>query len=491
MSSDTNTCPCCFTWIIHPPFVPGQTMNAYFHHEAPAVAKWNVTLHFQKTRIGEWGLSLSLIFNARRDEREEIVVNNLETRIYLKRQLIVGRIVPGYIFNKGNRYRYYFQTSVPMFAQTEPHQLAVQIRIFLEEDSQIPSLPPRKDLTCLTQDLGSLAVTPRFHNVDLHAHGQIVFGAHSYILSVRWNNLFPWPPFHRTARTVVQTNISSYLLRNILIYMYSGIFIGGFPHWDNPPYITELFQVIERYDIHHLRDNLAKSDSSQLRVSKKSGVTQWFLFRLQFVDDRLMIDFPLETIEEYSATVAVRNQEYELRFQIHLQKTDGFGTWLSYSLLSRTDFWVYAQVNLEIVKMKLPGISKRREVESRIPTHAKTYRIGPYESEESEPVLFLGCLATFGDFPSMDHSGNVQQWFCFKLSLTDGTSLDLFDSFNKSRPSVHGKYSVLIDHMSLCCKAFIQICVSNPAAALLTMLRRFAMSTEQSWQLEYLDCMAC
>ncbi|GBM33523.1 hypothetical protein AVEN_273016-1 [Araneus ventricosus] len=243
-----------------------------------------------------------------------------------------------------------------MFSQTESTEIVVEIGVSLKEDVINEENTQRRlerdpqevsfelDLRCLASDMSNLVNVPIYCNMDLQSSDAKVFRVHSSILSVRWSNLFRWHRFDTTANTVVKTNISSSLLEDILKYTYSCMLHLRFPAWANPPYMTELFQVIDRYGIHHFYTNFVEGASFQLRVSRKSGLTQWPCFRPHFVND--------VHPQEYVATLGIQCHEYKFVLQIQVSNGNRVGAWLSYSLRSRADSWVYAQVNLEIVKME-------------------------------------------------------------------------------------------------------------------------------------------
>ncbi|GBN21334.1 hypothetical protein AVEN_200316-1 [Araneus ventricosus] len=441
MANDRNRC--CFQWDIYNPFLPWRNSEATFYHGSPTVTQWKVTLQPMDRRINYWKFLFSLEFDEWFDPRDEIVAGKVNVLIKLNGKLITLKEVRNYLFCRDNRCKYYFQNNVFMCPRMEPHHLFIKVEISLpgndtRNEVRYGLFANRDDLKWLSRDLRKLLHNPEYSNMKLlprNSHEHIP--AHSYIIDARWNNFFCLHAFKAGTWVTVETNISKGLLKDILTYMYSGTLGINWPDWKDAAYITELFQVIDRYKLYHLYKVFVRNDLQQVRVTRTPVLIESRLFPLDVVNGRLMTNA--------SQTWHVNpNSEYEFIFQIRVGKGMRGGPWLSHSLKSKSPSRVHAKVYLEVIK-KREGKAFGRP----LPFYERDCTIDPDATVESRCVLYLGCPETFGDLNSTSSDRTEIKYFiqCF-FNVINGTTLSQVRSISgDTLQNDLVRFGVLSNHM--------------------------------------------
>ncbi|GBN21335.1 hypothetical protein AVEN_200317-1 [Araneus ventricosus] len=432
---------CCFQWEILNPFLPWRNSEATFYHGSPTVTQWKVIFQPMDRRINYWKFSFSLEFCEWFDHhRCDIVAHSILVDIILNGASISHKEVSNYYLSEVNDYTYYFQEHVFMNHPKDPHQLIIKIEISLtgnatgnEEGNGLEN-----DLRRLSSDLRQLLADPQYSNMNLMAtYGFRPIQVHSYIINARWNNFFREHAFEVDTRDTVGINISNGLLSDILTYMYSGTLGIHWPNWRNTAYITELFQVIDRYKLYHLYKVFVKNDLQQVRVTRTPALIDSRLFPLDVVSGRPVIS------ASYAWHVTDADVNFPLMyliFQIRIRSQNRAGPWLAYSVQSRSRYRVYAHVSLEIMKGRQGRTWSVYEGDCTI---------DPDETVDSGPVLFLGSPEIFGDFNSTSSAGTDIQYFIrWYINATDGTTINKVRSVDDDiLQNEFERFRVLSDHM--------------------------------------------
>ncbi|GBN01461.1 hypothetical protein AVEN_143112-1 [Araneus ventricosus] len=126
-------------------------------------------------------------------------------------------------------------------------------------------------------------------------------------------NIFREHFFDANNRDTVEINIFHDLLLDILTYMYSGTLSINWPDYTDLAYNTELFQVINWYELYQLYKVFVKNDLQQVRLTRNPVHIESRLLPLDIVKGL--------PINNASYTCHVNpNPEYKLNFQIRVRK---------------------------------------------------------------------------------------------------------------------------------------------------------------------------
>ncbi|GBO19913.1 hypothetical protein AVEN_75169-1 [Araneus ventricosus] len=433
--------PCLFRWDIFNPFVPLRTISATFYHGPPTETKWEVTFQPTHRQVNFWVFALS--FNCvSSGERDEIIaVERIEVDISINGKTMSHEEELNYRFLRTNLHTYEFEANVlaPPRMDNSPH-LVIDVRISFPnqniENRGNGLVFDDFDLTRLSQDMRRLFDHPHYSNFRLRPTNTLTFYlVHSCILQVRWSNFFREHPAHTFVNNTVEIDISDELLRLVLIYMYAGTLHTAGPNWRNPPFMTELFQVIDRYKLHHFYKVFARDESRQIRRTRNHLNISTRNFRLDGNDGRPLVD-PSYTWHVNPDTA----YEFIFKFKFFLNVDDPC---FEYSLQSRSPFIMHAQVNLEY-KKRFVG---RRRIKVRS-VHECDYSIGPNESVESGTCRFVGNSDDLKDFIKGETGIRIQHSISCVLYLSDGTTVIQVESDDAIEfQDVRERFDVLSNHM--------------------------------------------
>ncbi|GBO23796.1 hypothetical protein AVEN_97295-1 [Araneus ventricosus] len=419
-----------FRWDIYNPFLPLRRLEATFCHGSPDATQWKVTLEHMDKTMDFWAFSFSLELVNCVGHRFATAAESVLVVIKLNGERIARKEATNYCFGRRNRFRYCFEGNAARRPQMDPHRLVIKIKISLSGGAEGKGkglLSDDEYLRILSSNLQSLLHSPKYSNMTLwSADRQRSFPVHSYIMDARWDNFFRERPLDANDRDDVETNISDGLLSDILKYMYSGTMDTAGPERATPSYTTELFQVIDRYRLHHLYKAFVKNELENVQVTRHEAFIESLLFPLDIVVGR-----PINNASR--AWDITLDPEYELIFRIRVWSEAG--NWLSYSVQSKCPSTVHVQLNLELVKgVAFPSVSH---------FHEQDWTIDPDATAESGPVLFLGCPETFGESDGTEIKHFIR---CF-LNVANGTKVDTVRSDSVASQNEFETLAVLGDHM--------------------------------------------
>ncbi|GBM53314.1 hypothetical protein AVEN_259301-1 [Araneus ventricosus] len=399
---------------------------------------WKATLQpLDHRRINRREFSCSL----KLAEDVEIVALGVKIRILFNDFTIADKEESNYSFCARNRRTYYLTARAATCPTLVAHRLVVLIEISFRNFGNFLSnyfenifnekrffFYSDEDLRWLSRDLRRLFTDSPFADMTLWSSDrQRSFRVHSYMIEARWDSFFREHPSDANDRDDVETNISDGLLSDILKYMYSGTMDTAGPERATPSYTAELFQVIDRYRLHHLYKVFAKSDSDQSRETRNDPSFHSKTFELDGSDN--FHSWRIDARPKY---------EFVLRLKICVDEDD---PWILYFLDSKSPIRVSAQVNLElltIVRQRNRPVSRPR---SR-PLHERVCDVGSGGSVSSEIIRFR-----------MDHrvlrGTEIRYSIRCTLSFSDGTTaLRVGHASDNTLQDDRERFGVLKDHMS-------------------------------------------
>ncbi|GBM33528.1 hypothetical protein AVEN_273021-1 [Araneus ventricosus] len=428
--------PCRLRWDIWNPFLPFRIMELPFYHGTPTMSMWTVTLLPNGRSLNVWAFKFSLECCQFGKRDYVVVADRLEVKISANRKIVQTKEEDGYSFCAKNQHTYEFEVHACPSPTMEPDHLEISVEISfpnqsIEKEENFEYETP--DQVRLSEDLGRLLTCPLYSDMRLMPWNSLSsFRVHSCIMHARWDGFFA--RHHRTIAGEIDIHISHDVLREILTYMYSGRFLN----WRGPPderTLTELFQVIHKYQLYHLHKVFIREDLQQKRETVENVIKKTTYFKL----DGQPFSNPVHT---WRVQLNAENGfVLQVQFFLSLQPPS-----FSYTLRSRCPDRTCARVNFEFAR-------GRETLDVLGTVHDRDYIIDSNATVESGSCQFAGDCQELKDFMERRRLGESGTEFrhsirCI-LYVSDGGQVTIVKrQENGDYSDDEERLNVLSDHMS-------------------------------------------